>query len=218
MRLTSFPQIKFKSRHVKDVRRVRRLKSELQKVKKNILFYTPSNFSPAKLNRIRIRIFKFSRKEKCNEFFVVKGNKKYVCLNASLLNNRYYTALEYLLHGIVHSFCYLGEEVASEAFCEFVSYSLVKELVRKKNKKFSRQIIRSIMRKSKKEYNKYYRAARKLEKKKEGIMMGLNQQAKNRRISRKKQKRIFHKYIGRIDIENDYSCEIPELEKGFRKV
>lgn len=213
-----FPQIKFKSRDVIDFHRVKHLESDLKKLKKSILSYAPSNFNSGKLNRLRIRIFKFSKKNNCEEFFIINGNKKYICLNAFLLNSRYYTALQYLLHGIAHSFSCLKEEIAEEAFCEFVSYSLLRKLIKNKSRRFSRRIIRSIMKKSQKDYNKYYRAARKLERKKEGTMLRLNQDAKNRKISKKKQKKIFRKFIKTVNIDNNDSWEIPELEKAFRKI
>jgi hypothetical protein len=214
-----FPQIKIKSKDVDDIQRVRRLKRDLKKLKENILSYAPSNFNYGKLSRLRIRIFKFSRKEDCNEFFVIVGNKKYVCLNASLLNRRYYDSLLYTLHGISHSFCHLKDEIAEEAFCEFVAYSLLKQIINPIGKKFSRRIIRGIMRQSPKEYNTYYRAARKLEKKNKGIMLMLNVKAKNRKISKKKERRIFYRLVKLRKVgKDDSSDEIPELERGFRKI
>jgi len=71
---------------------VKNLEEDLLEVKQSILGHSPSDFNRGKLDRIRIRIFKFPKKETCNEFFIVKGNKKYVCLNSSLLKKRYYFA------------------------------------------------------------------------------------------------------------------------------
>jgi len=214
-----FPQIKIKSKDVENIERVKQLRYDLRKLKENILSYVPSNFNSGKLSRIRIRIFKFSKKEGCNEFFIIDRNKKYLCLNSSLLNKRYYDALLHTLHGISHSFCHLKNEIAEEAFCEFVSYSIMKKFIEDKGKKSSRRIIHSLMNNSPKEYNIFYRAARKLEKKKKGIMLKLNVKAKNRKISKKKQKRIFYKLVKlRKFGENDFIDEIPELEKGFRKI
>jgi len=214
-----FPQIKIKSKDVEDIERVKQLKHDLIELKKNILSYAPSNFDSGKLNRLRIRIFKFSRKEDCNEFFIINGNRKYVCLNTSLLNRRYYDSLLYTLHGIAHSFCHLKDDVAEEAFCEFVSYSILKKFIKNKGKRFSRRVIRSIMNNSPKDYNIFYRAAKKLEKKRDGTMLKLNSNAKNRKISKKKEKRIFYKLVKLKKVgEDDFPEEIPELEKGFREI
>lgn len=213
-----FPQIKIKSKDIVDLSRVKRLKYDLRNLKDDILSYAPSNFNSGKLNRLRIRIFKFSRIEGCNEFFILNGNKKYVCLNSSLFNRNYYSALLHTLHGIAHSFSYLKDEIAEEAFCEYVSYSILKEFLKNKGKKFRRKIIRGIMKKSPENYNKYYRAARKLEKKSEGIMLKMNNQSKNRKISKKKQRKLFYKLTRLSQIEDDDSSDIPELEKRFKKV
>jgi len=213
-----FPQIKIKSKDVVDLSRVRRLNKDLRTLRKDILSYSPSDFNSGKLNRLRIRIFNFSRKEKCNEFFIIDGNKKYVCLNSSLLNGRYYAALLHTLHGIAHSFCHLKDEIGEEAFCEYVSFSILKEFLKDRGKRFRRKIIRGVMKKSPKNYNKYYRAARKLEKKSEGVMLSMNSQSKNRKISKKKQRKLFYKLTRVSQIEDDESSDIPELEKDFRKV
>jgi len=213
-----FPQIKIKSKDVVDFTRVKRLKKDLKILKKDILSYAPSNFNTIKLNRLRIRIFKFSRREGCNEFFIINGNKKYVCLNSSLLNRNYYAALLHTLHGITHSFCHLKDEIGEEAFCEYVSYSILKEFLKNKGKRFRRKTIRGIMKKSPKNYNKYYRAARKPEKKSEGIMLKMNSQSKNRKISKKEQRKLFYKLTRLSQIEDDDSSDIPELERGFRRV
>lgn len=74
------------------------------------------------------------------------------------------------------------------------------------------------MEKSPKNYNKYYRAARKLEKKSEDTMLKMNRRAKNRKISKKEQRKLFYKLTRLSQIEDDDSSDIPELERGFRKV
>ena len=213
-----FPQIKIKSKDLIDFSRVKQLKKDLKTLKNGILSYTPSDFNSSKLNRLRIRIFKFSRKEGCNEFFIIDWNRRYVCLNSSLLNRNYHAALLHTLHGIAHTFCHLKDEIGEEAFCEYVSYSILKEFLKNKGKKFRRRIIQGIMKKSPKNYNKYYRAARKLEKKREGTMLRMNNQSKNRKISKKEQRKLFYKLTRLSQIEDDDSSDIPELERGFRKV
>ena len=187
-------------------------------MKSGIFEYAPSDFNSDKLNRLRFRIFKFSRKERCNEFFTIDWNRRYVCLNSCMLNRRYYAALLHTLHGIAHSFSHLKDEIAEEAFCEYVSYSVLNEFLKNKGKRFRRKIIREIMKKSPKNYNKYYRAARKLEKKKEGIMLKMNNQSKNRKISKKKQKKLFYKLTKVSKLEDNDSSDILELERGFKKV
>ena len=74
------------------------------------------------------------------------------------------------------------------------------------------------MKKSPKNYNKYYRAARKLEKRCEGTMLRMNNQSKNRKISKKEQRKLFYKLTRLSQIDDDDSSDIPELERGFRKV
>ena len=212
-----FPQIKIKKSNVDDLIKVKRLKKDLKTLKKDILSYIPSDFNEDKLNRIRIRIYRFPRREACNEFFIMDGRKKYVCVNSSLINRRYYTTLLYTLHGISHSFCHLKDGIAEEAFCEYVSYSILNEFLKNKGKKFSRKIIRGAMNFSPTDYNKFYRAARKLEKRKKGIMSKINVQSKNRKISKKKQRKIFFKLTKMKQFEDD-ETEIPELERGFKKV
>jgi len=112
----------------------------------------------------------------------------------------------------------LKDEIGEEAFCEYVSYSILKEFLKNKSKRFRRKIIREIMKRSPKNYNKYYRAARKLEKKREGTMLRMNSQSKNRKISKKKQRKLFYKLTRVSQIEDYDSGDIPELERGFRKV
>lgn len=214
----AFPQIKIKSKDVDDLEKVKQLKHDLRELKEDILSYAPSDCNSGKLNRLRIRIYKFSRMELCNEFFITDGNKKYVCLNSVLFNRSYYNSLQCVLHSIAHSFCHLKDDIAEEAFCEFVSYSILKEFTNNRGKIFSRKIIRSAMNNSPTAYNIFYRAAKKLEKKSEGIMLELNSKAKNRKISKKKERRIFYKLVKFKKFGEDISDDIPELEKGFRKI
>lgn len=215
----AFPEIRVMAKDLDGLERARRLKHDLMESKEDIMAYAPSDFNYGKLNRLRIRIFKFSRKEGCNEFFTPVGNKKYVCLNACMLNRKYHAAILYMLHGIGHSFCHLRDEVAEEAFCELVSYSVLNKFLGNRGKEFSRRIIRGIMNKSPSNYNIYYRAARKLEKKKPGIMKKLNERAKNRKISKKKVRKIFYRLMKFRKLEKDGEYDkIPELERGFRKI
>lgn len=219
MHSPTFPEIKVKPEDLDGLEQAKWLKHDLKKLKKDIMEYAPSDFNYEKLNRLRIRIFKFCRKEGCNEFFTPVGNKKYVCLNASLLNRKYHAALAYMLHGIGHSFCHLRDDVAEEAFCELVSYSILNKFLKNKGKNFSRRVIRGIMNKSPPNYNIYYRAARNLEKKRQGMMLKLNSGAKNRKISKKNVRKIFYKLMkfGRLEKDSSFD-KIPELERGFKKI
>ena len=74
------------------------------------------------------------------------------------------------------------------------------------------------MKKSPKNYNKYYRAARKLEKKNAGIMLRMNNQSRYRKISKKKQKKLFYKLTRVKQLGQGDLSDVPELERGFRKV
>lgn len=215
-----FPQIKVKSGDVINIERVRRLRKDLRSLDRDILLYAPSNFNYKKLRRLRIRIFRFPRKEECGELFIINGNRRYVCLDASMVNNPcYYSSLQYMLHGIAHSFCFLKDDVAEETFCEFVSYQILNMMLARKGKRFSRKIINSLRNCSTTEYNNFLRAANRLEKKHNGIIVKLNNMAKNRKISKKKQKRIFYKLlkIGKPSYDGDPN-DVPELERGFRKI
>lgn len=211
-----FPQISIKKT---DRVRARKLKKDLSLLRNSILDFTPRNYSPRRLDTIRIRIFPFSRKENCDEFFIIKGNKKYLCLNSNLLSRRYYSTLQYALHGIAHSFCFLRHDISEELFCEYVSYSILNEFLEDKGEKFKRRIIKSVMKTSTKEYNNYSRAARKLENKKKGFLKKLNSRAKSRKLSKRREKRVLSRLLKmrRIDDNNLIDNSI-QLEKGFRKV
>ena len=210
-----FPQISIKNT---DTVRARKLKTDLSLLKKSIINFTPRNYSPKRLNTIRIRIFPFPKKENCNEFYIRQKNKKYLCLNSYLLSRRYYSALQYILHGIAHSFCFLKHDISEEVFCEYVSYSILNEFLKNKGEKFKRRVIKSVMKVSSKEYNNYFRAARKLEKKKKGFLKKLNSKAKSRKLSKRKEKRVFSKLLKmrRLD-DNDPVDNSIELDEGFRK-
>jgi len=211
-----FPQIKYKDC---DRRLVKNLRDDLLEVRKSIIDYSPLDFNKEKLDRIRIRVFRFPRNETCNEFFIVVGNKKYVCLNSSLLKRRYYTSLQHVLHGISHHFSHFRDEIANEVFCEFVSYSVLRKLLKKKGKNFERRIVRSIMNASPKDYNSYYRVAKKLNRKEDEFLIRLNEKVKNRRISKIKEKTMFTRLLKRKVKKYDYVIKkLPELEKGFMKV
>ena len=211
----TFPQIMVKPRDVKGLSKARRLKRDLKSLSGEILKYSPAGFDRKKLSRLRIRIFRFSKNEGCNEFFVVAKNRKYVCLNSAMLEWRYYTALQHVLHGIAHSFCRLRTPIAEECFCEFVGYSAMSELI--KDRKDYRRIVGSVMRNSPKEYNIYFRATKKLEKREAGRIVKLNRKAKYKGISKKAERRIFYKIV-KIRSFPEEEGEIPELERGFRKV
>jgi len=211
----TFPQIGIKNT---DVNRAKKLKTDLSILKKSILNFAPRNYSPKRLDTIRIRIFPFSRKENCDEFYIIQKNKKYLCLNSRLLSNRYYSALQHALHGIVHSFCFLRHDISEEVFCEYVSYSILNESLKNKGEKFKRRIIKSVMKVSAKDYNNYFRAARKIEKKKKGFLKKLNSKAKSRKLSKRKEKRVFSRLLKMRRVDNDPIDNSIELEKGFRKV
>lgn len=69
------------------------------------------------------------------------------------------------------------------------------------------------------DYNNYYRAARKLDKRNKDFLKKLNSKAKNKKLSKRKEKRVFSRLLKmrRID-DNDLTDNSLELEKGFRKL
>jgi len=211
-----FPQISIKNT---DMSRAKRLKTDISLLKKSILDFTPRSYSPKRLNTLRIRIFPFPKKENCNEFYIKQKSKKYLCLNSCLLSRRYYSALQYTLHGIAHSFCFLRHDISEEVFCEYVSYSILNEFLKDKGEKFKRRMMKSVMKVSPKEYNNYFRAARKLDEKKKGFLKKLNSKAKSRKLSKRKEKIVFSRLLKmrRLD-DNDLVDNSIELEKGFRKL
>jgi len=211
-----FPQISIKNT---DINRAKKLKKDLISVKRYILNFAPKNYSLNHLNSLRIRIFPFSRKENCDEYFIIQKQKKYVCLNSRLLSRRYYSAFQYLLHGIAHSFCFLRNDISEEVFCEYVSNSILREFLNDTGKKFTRRIIKSVMNNSEREYNNYLRAARKLEERKKDAMKKLNSRAKNRKLSKRREKMVFSRLLKMRRIkEKDSDFKTPGLEKGFRKI
>ena len=211
-----FPQISIKDT---DKTRAKRLKNDLFLLKSSITEFMPRNYSKDRLDTIRIRIFPFSRRENCDEFYLIQNNKKYICLNSCLVSRRYYSALQYILHGIAHSFCFLKHDISEELFCEYVSYSILNEFLKGKGMKFKRRIMKSVMKVSTKEYNNLFRAARKLEKKNKGFLKKLNSKAKSRKLSKRKEKQVFSRLLKmrRID-EKDDNFKMLELEKGFKKI
>jgi hypothetical protein len=111
----------------------------------------------------------------------------------------------------------LRTDISEEVFCEYVSYSILNEFLENKGERFKRRIIKSIMKTSTKEYNNYFRAARKLEKKKKGFLKKLNSKAKNRKLSKWNEKRVFSRLLKlrRIN-DNDPVDNSIELERGFK--
>ena len=211
-----YSQIKIKD---VEITRPKQLKKDLLELKNPLLRFIPKNYNPRRLNTLRIRIFPFPLNENCNEYFSKKKNRKYVCLNARLLSRNYYASLQYVLHGIAHSFCFLKHDISEEVFCEFISYSILREFLKKKGEKFSRRIIKNVMNASPRQYNVYYRAGRKLDEKEKNILLKLNSRAKNRKLSKKREKLVFSRLLKLKKInENDKFDVVPELEKGFRKV
>lgn len=200
--------------------RARQLASDLEALRLNILDFAPLNVDSAYLKRNRIRIFEFPRSEEGNEYFIKKGRKRYICLNAAVLKKRYWAALQFLLHGIAHSFCHLRDEIGEEAFCEWVAYSIVKDYAEKKGENFARRIIKSIMRLSSPAYKAFYRAAKRLEEKNPDYLIHLNNKAKNRKIRKSIEKRIISRALKTKHHRNlrELDSKIPELEKGFRKL
>jgi hypothetical protein len=176
---------------------------------------------PYRIRSIRFRIYPFSRKEAANELFVQEGKKKYVCLNAGLLNKRKWAALQYMLHGIGHSLCYLRDGIGEEVFCEHVGYEALKQLIKGQSEKEKRRIIRSVMRTSSPEYRAFYRAARRITKKEHDKLVKLNNKAKHRKIAKHNEKRVIYRALKarrQYDSE-DLDDNFPiDLEKGFRKV
>jgi hypothetical protein len=211
-----FPEIKFKDC---EIERPKRLKKDLLELKKPILDFIPRNYNSKRLNTLRIRIFPFPKKENCNEYYFTKKNKKYMFLNSRLMSRNYYASLQYALHGITHSFCYLNHDISEEVFCEFVSYSILREFLKERGEKFTRKVIKSIMNRSPREYNVYFRTGRKLDEKNKNILLKMNSKAKNRKLSKKKEKMVFSRLLKMKKInEDDVFNKLPELEKGFKKV
>jgi len=200
--------------------RVRKLAADLEEVESNILQYAPPSIDLNYLRRNRIRIYKFERAEEGNEYFIVNGRRRYICLNASVLKRNYWAALQFLIHGLAHSFCFLRDETGEEAFCEWVGYSVIRKFACERGKKFARRIIKSIMRLSSPAYRAFYRAAKRLENKEPSYLIKLNNKAKNRKIKKAVEKRIISRALKTKRHRNLAELDniIPELEKGFRKI
>lgn len=208
-----------KAKGLEDLDRARTLATDLKAAENLILEFVPPKTDKRKLKRCRVRIYPFSRRESANELFLVQDRHKYVCLNSSLLKKRYWAALQHLIHGLAHSFCHLRDGIAEEVFCEWVGYSVVEQLAKDKGEQFARRVLKSVMASSHPSYRIYYRAARRLNDKESGRIIKLNNKAKKRRISKKKEKKIISRALKarRVGFEEleDYKVE---LEKGFRKV
>lgn len=212
--------IKFKSGSSGSRSKVKQLACDLEAMRGSILQFAPQDVDSRYLKRNRIRIFSFKRAEEGNEYFIKKGRKRYVCLNANILKRNYWAALQFLVHGLAHSFCHLRDEVGEEAFCEWVGYSVIKEHAEMRGEKFSRMILKSIMRQSSPAYKSFYRAAKKIEEKNPDYLVCLNNKARHRKIRKSVEKQIIsralktkrHRQLGELD------DSIPELEKGFRKL
>ena len=72
---------------------------------------------------------------------------------------------------------------------------------------------------SPREYNVYFRTGRRLDEKKRRILLKLNSKAKNKKLSKKKEKLVFSRLLKLKKInEEDSFDNAPELEKGFKKV
>ncbi len=200
-----------------DRKRAGKLALALEQIEPELL--DSGRVSRENLRRNRIRIYHFSRKEGANELFLRYKNKKYVCLNASLLKRRYWASLQYLVHGLAHSFCYLRDGIAEEVFCEYIGYKAVEGLIAGRSLAFKRRILRSIARTTHKSYRAYIRAARRLEEREEGFILKLNRKAKHRKLSQVKEKKIIYRAMkaSRSSPDEDDGY-MPELERGFRKL
>jgi len=212
--------IKVSSRGIDDIGRTRQLAADLEALKGLILDFAPLSVDSRYLKRNRIRIFPFSKSEEGNEYYIVKGRKRYVCLNANVLKRQYWAALQFLLHGITHSFCHLRDEIGEEAFCEWVSYSVIKEFAEERGEKFARMVLKSIMRLSSPAYRSFYRAAKRLDERNPDYLVCLNNRAKNRKIRKSIEKQIISRALKTKRHRNltELDKSIPELEKGFKKI
>ena len=209
-----------KVRRIEDKARARQLAADLEVLKGSILDFAPLSIDSRYLKRTRIRVFPFPRSEEGNEYYIVKGRKRYVCLNANVLKRQYWAALQFLIHGLAHSFCHLRDEIGEEAFCEWVSYSVIKEFAEQKGEKFARMVLKSIMRLSSPAYRSFYRAAKRLDERNPDYLVCLNNRARNRKIRKSTEKQIISRALKTKRHRNlsELDSSIPELEKGFRKL
>jgi len=202
-----------------EVSRVKSLGKLLQAAEDSVLEWAPVNTSKKQLRKNRIRVYNFSRKEGANELFFRYKNKKYVCLNAALLRRRYWAALQYLIHGLAHSFCHIRDGIGEEVFCEHVGFEALKGAIKNKGTKLQRRIVGSVVRTSHPSYRAYFRAARRLSEKDPEKMYRLNMNARHRKISKSSEKRIIYRALkARKAGFEDTEIDVPELEKGFRKI
>lgn len=198
---------------------VKPLYNDLLAAEKLILDFAPSTVNIQTLRRNHIRVFKFSRREQAHELFLRRGRKTYVCLNAALLKRKYWAGLQFLIHGISHSFCYLRDDIAQEVFCEHVGYSITDILANAVGIKFSRRIMQSIVRASHPSYRIYYRAARRLDGRNPNMICELNSKARYRGIAKHLESKIVRRALKARRVVGADNTEVHiELEKGFRKL
>ena len=198
--------------------RIRRLASHLRQAEPLFKEHFPRNFSLKKLRKNRVRIYHFPKAEKASEIFSWRGNSRYVSLRAGLLSKRYWAGLQYTLHGLAHSFCYLRDGISEEVFCEHVAFSVLKKLLKGYSPKFRRRILKSVLRITSKEYDNYYKAAQRLTRRNPKILVRLNAKALHRRIPIKIEKQIVYRALkGRTSSFEELEEYKINLERGFCK-
>ncbi len=196
--------------------RIVRLATHLGQAEPLFKEHFPRNFSLKKLRKNRVRIYSFPKTEKASEIFSWRGNSRYVSMRAGLLRRRYWAGLQYLLHGLAHSFCYLRDGISEEVFCENVAFSVLKKLLKNYSPKFRRKILRSVLRITSREYENYYKAAQRLTKRNPKILVRLNAKALHRRIPIRAEKQIVYRALkgrsSRFEELEEYNIN---LERGF---
>lgn len=201
-----------------DLDKARQLQSTLAILQPKFSSFMPKSFNPSGISKAKIRIYPFPKSEDCNEYYTVKNRIRYICLNSHLLERRYYSSLQYLLHGISHSFCFLKDDIAQEVFCEFVSYKILNEFLKSRGENLRRKIVRSVMKISPKDYNSYYRVGRKLDEKKRNFLLKLNAKAKSKKLSKRKERKIFYKLLKQVKTDDSKKQKLPDLEKKFKAI
>ncbi len=198
--------------------RIVRLASHLEQAEPLFKEHFPRNFSLKKLRKNRVRVYNFPKTEKASEIFSWQGNSRYVSLRAGLLRKRYWAGLQYMLHGLAHSFCYLRDGISEEVFCEHVAFSVLKKLLKRYSPQFRRKIIKSILRITSTEYSNYYKAAQRLAKRNPKILARLNAKALHRHIPIKLEKQIVYRALkGKTSQFEDLEEYKIDLETGFCK-
>ena len=196
--------------------RIRRLATHLGQAEPLFKEHFPKNFSLKKLRKNRIRIYHFPKTEKASEIFSWHRNSRYVSLRAGLLRKRYWAGLQYLLHGLAHSFCYLRDGISEEVFCENVAFTVLKKLLKNYSPKFRRKILKSVLRITSREYENYYKAAQRLAKRNPKILVGLNAKAQHRHIPIKLEKQIVYRALkGKTSSFEEIEDYKINLERGF---